>query len=109
MTIIGYILVVLSAFWFAFKLYVSFTTEGGALGMTPVLAGAVFPPAMALLGVGLVIISSMRTGQRQPLATSDWLMFGLMWAGSVFAAGVLIVWAGKPGKKAHKRRRERDQ
>lgn len=102
MTVLGYILLVFALLWFAFKVYVSFDTEGGAIGMTPVLDGAVFPPTAAAFGVRLAFYPTVVGGRWQPLSGSDWLLLGFLWLGSVVLAGLLIVWVGKVGRKVHR-------
>jgi hypothetical protein len=99
MTTIGCILIVLAACLFVFKAYVSFTSEGGTLGMVPVLDGAIFPPTLALFGLHLVLPHPL------PLKLSDFAIYTGLWMASVFLAGAVIIVVGNLGKRTHKRRK----
>ncbi len=48
--VIGLVIVAVAIAFYAFDLYVSYDTEGGSIGMVPVLVGAVAPPMLAALG-----------------------------------------------------------
>lgn len=50
---VGLAFVAVGIGFYALKLRVSYDTEGGAIGMVPVLDGAIFPPLSVALGVSL--------------------------------------------------------
>ena len=104
--VFGYALIGLAILYFALKVYVSYDTEGGAIGMTPVMDGVLVPPTMALFGLALVLHPPHSGATQPPQTPLDILLYGLMWIGSIILAGVIIVWAGKMGEKRHKRRKD---
>ena len=104
MNVFAYILIVLATLMFAFKVYVSYDTEGGVIGMVPVLDGAIFPPAAAL--IGLAILQRGQTRVPHPsLTLGDWLLGGLSLIVPFIIAAFIIVLAGKIGAKMHNRRK----
>lgn len=80
--------------WLVLKLSVSFDTECGAIGMVPVLDGAIGPPLFGWLGLGLI-------NQVQGWPGFPWWGYPIGWLLSVIASGWALGWAGQRGKQYH--------
>jgi hypothetical protein len=94
-TVIGIVFLVVSVLYFLFKLRISFDTEGGVVGMVPVLDGAVFPSIFGWFGV-----SEIERGTGWP----GWPIWAYILAAllSSIVLGFGIWLAGKWGEKCHR-------
>ena len=102
MVAIGCIFLVVAALWLALKLYVSFDTEGGAIGMVPILDGAIAPPIAAWIGLHLIQKGSGWPGW-------PWWGFVLGWLATVVATGWLLLRVGRFGERYHRNRCGKDR
>lgn len=87
---IGIAFVAVAVLIFLFKLYVSFDTEGGAIGMVPITDGAIFPPLSAVTGLSFC-------------TKWHWYVLVLFWLVATTAAWWLLGLAGDLGEKAHRK------
>lgn len=94
MVVVGAVIVAFAALYFALKVYLSFTTEGGTIGQVPVLDGAVLPPFFALIGLSMVEQTSGWPG----LPGWCYCLGGVV--GTV-AGSFIIVRAGRWGRRYH--------
>jgi hypothetical protein len=96
MVVVGCFFLTAGLLYLALKLRVSFDTEGGSLGMVPVLDGAVFPPLFVWFGLGIIQRGCGWPGW-------PWWAFALGWLVSVVVAGWLLARVGESGKQHHQR------
>lgn len=80
--------------YFLFKLYVSYTSEGGAIGMTPVLDGAIFPPLLATFGLSLLHFAKCA-------GMGDWIYI-LLWIAMTVFGFWAISYVGHLGRKSRR-------
>lgn len=85
---IGIACIVIAVLGLIMKLWVSYETEGGAIGMTPALDGVISCPSFAILGLYFLTKWNVLT------LFMIWLAFTLL----MYAA---IGFAGKLGEKSH--------
>ncbi len=95
MLVVGLVLAFLTLVVWAFGLHVSFTSEGGAIGMVPVLAYAV---AVPIFGVLTALVLRVALHWHMP----SWLLL-IGFPVAVAAVGWTIVIAGRMGERAHRR------
>lgn len=57
--VIGYLLIAVAAGWFLYKVYLSYTSVGGTQFELPVYDGAIYPPAIGVLGAYLALRASV--------------------------------------------------
>ena len=80
---IGYALIVIAAGWFLYKLYLSYTSAGGTQFELPVYDGAIYPPAIGVIGAYLVLRASVQW--------SIWI-YVVAWVGlTALAAGAIRI------------------
>lgn len=87
----GLLFVVLAVLLFVGKLQVSYTTNGGSLGMVPVLDGAVFPPIFATFGLVMFKFA-------ERIGIEEWFYFAF-WVIATLLAFWAIGYAGKLGER----------
>jgi hypothetical protein len=92
----GWFFAIAGLIWLAVKLYVSFDTEGGSLGMVPILDGAVIAPSFCWFGLWML----ERVGCWSGLPLWG---YGGAWVVSVVVAGCLLELSGKVGARYHRR------
>ena len=97
MLILGAVFIAIAAITLIFGLYISFDTEGGAIGMVPVLGYAVTAPLFGLLGYATLWFGTMGA------LPSGWTMLVGFPTGA-FGVGWLIERMGRLGEQAHRRR-----
>jgi hypothetical protein len=54
MVVLGWVLIAVASGWFAYKMYISYTSAGGTDFAMPVYDAAIYPPILA--GVGLYFV-----------------------------------------------------
>ena len=91
MAIMGILLIVFGLFLLVFKLHVSYTSHGGALGGVPVLDGALFPPLAITFGLVFLKPIGINMG-------SGWWYF-LFWLGLTVLAAWALCAVGELGEK----------
>lgn len=91
---VGLVFVGISLLIFIFKLYVSYDTEGGSIGMVPVLDGAVFSPLFATYGLFM-------WGFAKRVGMGDWIYFAF-WLFTTLFAFWAICYAGKRGERGNR-------
>jgi hypothetical protein len=89
--VIGLFLLIASCILFSFKVYVSYASHGGQMGMVPVLDGAIFPPIFFVFGLWAVLVS-------QGIVWAWWIYL-LIWIGTSLFAFWAVVYAGKLGER----------
>jgi len=80
--IIGYALIVVAAGWFLYKVYIAYTSAGGTDFAMPIYDAAMYPPAMATVGLYLV----MRVYEA---LWSIWIYVGIWVVATLLAVGIL--------------------
>ena len=90
------IVVVIALLWFGGKMWVSFDSEGGSIGMVPVLDGALFPPFFGWLSVGLIDGKTGWPGW-------PWWVHLVGWLLTTVLSWWLIGKAGEWGERRHRR------
>jgi hypothetical protein len=96
---IGIMFLVIAIASFVFGLYVSFCSEGGAIGQVPVLADAVMFPILLTLS----FVYLRRAGfvwAKFPV----WILLAAFPV-IVFLSGILIVQVGNLGERYHRRKK----
>lgn len=91
----GGLTVAFSLIIFVIKVGVSYDTEGGSIGMVPVLDGVVFPPIFFTFGVWFC--HAFPQGNPWPF----WAYL-LLWVVSTTIAYFGITWAANMGERAHR-------
>jgi len=89
----GLVLIGIALFIFVFKLYVSYTSHGGAQGMVPVLDGAIYPPPIATFGLSLWFKAAHIN------LWGGWLPYVLIWFVITALAAKAIIAIGNLGEK----------
>jgi len=92
MLVTGIMMICLAHFYFIAKAYLSYTSEGGAIGMVPVLDGGFVPPFLALFGISFVERATGWPG------LPGWT-YVLAWFVCTFLGFVAIVRFGEWGKR----------
>ena len=97
MAVAGLVLICLAGIGFLWALWVSFDTEGGAIGQTPVLAYAVSVPLLGFLGLYIF-------DRAHPQWSVPWWVYLGGFLLVVILVGWLISVAGRLGERHHDRR-----
>jgi hypothetical protein len=92
----GWLFAAAGLLWLALMLYISFDTEGGSLGMVPILDSAVIAPTFFWAGVGMLERGGGWAGW--PL----WA-YAAAWIASVIGAECLLEGVGRIGARWHRR------
>lgn len=95
----GGLFVAISLALFIMKVGVSYDTEGGSIGMVPVLDGAIFPPVFLTFGVWMCHAFPKR-------AFWPFWAYLLLWAGATAIATFAIVAAGNMAERGRRRHLE---
>lgn len=91
MTGIGIAFIAVALYGLALKLYVSFETEGGTIGMAPILYGAIMTPLAATFGMWF-------------LTRWHGLHLLIFWLLTTLLTGWLLIYVGRLGGKVHQRK-----
>jgi hypothetical protein len=91
----GLIFVGIALLIFIFKIYVSYDTKGGTIGMVPTLDGAIFPPPLATLGLFM-------WGFAKRVGAGNWIYFAVWLISTAFAFWA-IYYAGKLGERSNRK------
>lgn len=96
------VLLTLFVLWVGFACHVSYTSEGGQIGMVPVFAHAIGTPFLLILW--LTGIGALAKERHAPGAWHlPWWTVPLVYVGGVVVVGWLIFLAGELGARAHRR------
>lgn len=98
--VIGSVISLVAILLFLGGLFISYETEGGAIGQVPVLVYAVAPPVFAVVGLAMIDRGLDWPGW-------PWWAYALVWLAMICPAGVAISKVGAWGERRHRAEAER--